>query len=788
MARFTKWSIPVLLTLFVSVAGIAFWFCLPEPLFDDPVSTILLSRDGQLLGAKIADDEQWRFPELETIPQKYKMALLQFEDRRFYAHIGFDPLAFARAVNTNLRKGRIISGGSTITMQVIRLVRKNKPRTFYEKFIEVILALRLELEYSKEQILILYASHAPFGGNVVGLEAAAWRYFGRSPDRLSWAESSMLAVLPNSPALINPGRNRHLLQAKRNRLLKKLKDHDELGAIELQLAELEPLPANPVALPRLAPHMLETLVQQVNNKKTRLRSTLSDEIQRDVVEAVGKSVKALSVKGINNVAALVVDNTTSEVLAYVGNSYHDDNDKNGYAVDIVQSPRSSGSTLKPFLFAAMLQAGVILPTTLVPDVPTQYSGYMPENFDRQYRGVVPAQQALARSLNVPAVFMLHEYGVDRFYDFLQHLGMSTLFRQPSEYGLTLILGGAESTLWDLTSMYSNLATMAKSELESKGSTYKKLKILQDQNIESGRESELSAATAWLTLNALVEVNRPDAEAHWKNFSSTGKVAWKTGTSYGLRDAWAIGVNGRYTVGVWAGNANGEGRPELTGVTAAAPIMFEVFNHLDSTEWFSQPLGDMKQVLICANDGYLANGNCESTTQWVPKQSHFEKISPYNKLVHLDKKGSRVHSLCESVFNIQHVNWFSLPPAQEYYFRPTHSSYRSLPKYRTDCQPGITGTISLSDIALLYPNVGTKFYIPVDLGAEKERVVFEAVHRNPEARLFWHLDSKYIGETQYFHQQALDIQAGKHQLVLVDEKGDRLVRGFEVLSTDHYGQL
>lgn len=777
-------------SLCLLASGLSFWFSLPDPLFRDSVSTILLSRDQALLGARLADDEQWRFPEIKQVPDKFKTALITFEDKRFYVHPGFDPVALLRAAYLNFKQGRVVSGGSTINMQVIRLARKNKSRTYFEKLKELILAFRLELSHNKEKILALYASHAPFGGNVVGLEAASWRYFGRSPEGLSWAESSLLAVLPNSPGMIHPGRNREALKHKRDNLLQRLHEAGNITAMELHLAKAEPLPAKPVALPRLAPHLLATLIKQSEPDTHRFNSTLDKNIQQFMTDIVLTHASQLKLQDVHNVAALVVDNQSSEVVAYIGNSYSnyanfndtgDNPQQRGYAVDIVQSGRSTGSTLKPLLFAAMLQAGEILPTTLVADVPVHYAGYMPENYDRSYRGAVPARDALAQSLNVPAVRMLHKHGIDRFYDFLEHLGMKTLFRQPDGYGLALILGGAEGTLWDLTAMYSNLAVLANAPAVSSDTTYKSLKVLKLQANTTDRRTELSVAAAWMTLQALLEVNRPGEEGHWRNFSSSQKIAWKTGTSYGHRDAWAIGITPRYTVGIWAGNASGDGRPDLTGLSAAAPIMFAAFNQLEPSDWFTKPYADMKEVEVCKNDGYLANGSCESKKMLIPRDSHFDAISPYNKTVHLDsKKNWRVHSRCEDIFNMKHEGWFTLPPAQEFFYRKAHSDYKPLPKFRPDCRDYIASVEHKGPIDLLYPNAGARFYIPMDLGHIKSRVIFEAVHRDPQATLFWHLNDTYLGETQYFHQQALDIKAGKHKLVLVDEKGDRFVRRFEVL--------
>ncbi|MGD8784596.1 MAG: penicillin-binding protein 1C [Thioalkalispiraceae bacterium] len=768
--------------LFISfvIAGIFYWQCLPEPLFDKPRSTIMLDRNHQLLAAHIAKDDQWRFPDIQTIPEKYKQAILHFEDRRFYYHPGVDPLAMLRALYLNITQWRTVSGGSTITMQVIRLAKDNPPRTLYEKFKEVIQATRLELALSKEEILILHASNAPYGGNVIGLEAASWRYFGRKPAHLSWAESATLAVLPNSPALIHPGKNRTALKQKRDRLLSVLHERDVITDIELKLALLEPLPEKPKPLPHYAPHLLDTLMQA--SHLPRLKTTVDASIQKNVEQVTRQHASQLELNAIHNLAALVIDNESFEVLAYVGNSQYSTEVEKGHAVDIIQRPRSTGSILKPLLFARMIQSGELLPDTLVPDLPTQYAGYMPENYDRQYRGAVPARQALARSLNVPAVRMLRRHGVSRFYSYLQQAGMTTLSRPADDYGLTLILGGAEGTLWDMASIYANLAYLAKQDRYRLDARYKKIKVASTDSTETNRIAQISPATAWMTLDALLEVSRPGNENYWREFSSSRKVAWKTGTSFGLRDAWAIGSDTNHTVAVWVGNASGEGRAGLTGVSSAAPIMFGIFNKLEKAErWFEQPMHMMKPVTICKRDGYLSTANCASKQVWIPRESHFQLSSPHHRLVHLDQQGQwRVNGRCESVDNMRHISWFELPPGEAFYYQRRHTEYRSLPPLRADCRVHLADTQQHGPIEILYPLAGTRIYIPVDLGKQKSRTIFEAVHRESQSTLFWHLDDKYLGATENFHNLALNIAPGKHTLTLVDEHGYRLSRRFEVL--------
>lgn len=765
-------------------AGIGFWSALPDPLFRDPLSSVIVSSDGHLLGARISADEQWRFPENHVVPSKFRQALIRFEDKRFYSHPGVDPMAVARALFLNLRHHRKVSGASTLSMQVIRLARKNPHRTLLEKVIEMALAVRLELGYSKEEILALYASHAPFGGNTVGLDAAAWRYYGRDASTLTWAESCLLAVLPNSPSLMHPGKNRAALKSKRDQLLQALYREGSLSATDLKLALAEPLPGAPHELPRLAPHLLNTTIARSSGDGSRYQTTIDYSLQRAANSIVAGRMKILSGGGVNNAAAIIIDNRTFEVLAYVGNFAGDTGPEGGYAVDIIQSPRSSGSLLKPILFASMLQAGEILPDTYVADVPTQYEGYMPENFDRKYRGAVTARFALAHSLNVPAVRLLRKHGVLKFYQHLKRLGMSTLYRPAGGYGLTLILGGAEGTLWDMTSIYANLASLARAEQPSGKYRMRRVRWLQDQRPQTGPVMSIGPGSAYLTMKALLDVNRPGDEHYWKNFSSTRKVAWKTGTSFGERDAWSIGSTSHYTVGVWVGNASGEGRPGLTGASAAAPIMFDLFNRLPRSPWFKPPLADLKEVTVCKRDGFLSNGLCETKKELAPVESHFDRISRNFILVHLNESQTwRVHGQCERVSKMVHKTWFVLPPAEEFYYRKRHANYRTLPKFRPDCENRTIAHDGSSPIEFLYPSPGTRFYIPVDLNAKKSRVVFEAVHRNEGETLFWHLDNQYIGKTKLFHQQALDIPRGLHRITVVDSEGNSRSRSFEVLEPD-----
>ena len=568
-------------------AAFGFWTLLPARLFDAPESYVLEARDGTLLSARIASDGQWRFPPQATVPRKFRRALLVFEDKRFDQHSGIDGLAIARALRLNLRAGQVVSGGSTLTMQLARLSRPADQRSLTNKLAEALLALRIEASYGKDEILALYAGHAPFGGNVVGLEAAAWRYFGRDPATLSWAEVATLAVLPNNPALVHLARNRERLREKRDFLLRRLHEAGDLTALDLDLALSEPLTAQPHDLPDLAPHLLDTLRAQ-DPARHRIVTTLDARLQRDATQLTREHSAMLARQNVYNAAALIVDNTTFEVLAYVGNSSEATDPLRGHAVDVIRRPRSTGSILKPLLYAAMLEDGTLTPHMLLPDVPTHYDGFAPENFDRQYRGAVPADEALAHSLNVPAVRMLKTYGVARFADLLRASGMSTLTRPSDDYGLTLVLGGAEGNLWDVSALYASLAGLARAGEADPAPRFRELTVLRGAPARNRDSVAIGTGAAWLTLDTLLEVPRPGEEGHWRNFASSRSIAWKTGTSWGLRDGWAIGNSSRHTVAVWVGNASGEGRPGLTGSAMAAPLMFSLFNSLPASPWFAMP--------------------------------------------------------------------------------------------------------------------------------------------------------------------------------------------------------
>jgi len=772
----------------IFIACIILFLALPVQKIASPTSTVIESSDGRLLGAVIAGDGQWRFPERDSIPYKFEQALLHFEDEYFFFHPGVNPASIIRAAYQNIKVGKIVSGGSTITMQLVRISRKGKPRTIGQKLIEIVLALRLEASTTKNEILCHYASHAPFGGNTVGLDAAAWRYYRRKPEQLSWAESATLAVLPNAPSLIFPGKRNEQLLRKRNFLLDKLYNEGLFDKTTLELSKAEPLPGKPAYMPQLAPHLLSRALKE--NRGKRVQTTIDFQLQTQANRIVQNHYKQLCYNQIHNAAAIIIEVETGNVLAYVGNTKSIGNTKHGNDVDVITAPRSTGSILKPFLFAAMLNDGDLLPNMLVPDIPTQIGNYAPKNFHMKYDGAVPAKQALSRSLNVPAVRMLVDYGVDKFHYHLKKYGLSTLTFPAEHYGLSLILGGAEGKLWDISGIYASMArtlnNYTKYENRYFAGDFKMPRIYKYQTtiekpVYSEEEPFISASAIWFTFQSLLEVNRPDSESGWEEFASSNQVAWKTGTSFGFRDAWAVGATPKYVVGVWAGNADGEGRPGLTGGTAAAPIMFDIFDLLQTGNWFMEPLNEIELSPICAKSGHRASRYCDEVdTVQIPYKGLKTCACPYHKLIHLDQdENYQVSSICENPAKMKHRNWFVLPPVQEWYFKQHNPWYKSLPQFK----PGCNELQNNKTMAFIYPKENSTIYIPFELDGSRGKTVFEATHRNPETKIHWHLDHEYIGTTERFHQMEIFALPGKHIITLIDKNGASLIKHFNLLEKE-----
>lgn len=726
-----KWVIAV-----AAVFILLLWlFCLPRDMFSDtPYSTVVTATDGSLLGARVADDGQWRFHPCDSVPEKFAKALIEYEDRTFYGHFGISLRGIGRAIKQNLSNGRVVSGGSTISMQTIRLHRRG-PRNLWEKFVEIFMATRLEMRYSKHEILQMYASHAPFGGNVVGIDAAVWRYLGNDGNDMSWAEAATLAVLQNAPATIHLSKNRDKLLAKRNRLLRRLCDKGELTEDEYELALDEPLIGSPYPMPSVAPHLVE--YYHKNRQGERTITAIQYTLQKRVEDIAGSWREELALSGIQDLAIVVADVNKGEIIAYCGNADMEA-DRSGKWVDIARSPRSSGSILKPLLYCAAIQEGLILENTILPDVPTDFGGFAPKNFDGRFEGIVPANQALALSLNVPNVYLLKKFGVARFASLLRKCGFSTLHRPAYEYGLSLVLGGAEVTLLDVVNCYSRIARHAS-------------------------DFPLNDSVAIYSMfNALRDVNRPD-QLDYSRVSDIQNIAWKTGTSYGARDGWAIGITPGYVVGVWVGNADGSGVADLTGARTAGPVMFDIFNLLPQSGWFAKPQGIMKKV--CLNSGHLAGRYCAETAMRLCSANAIKsERCPYCQAIPVSLDRQRRVSDCSEPMQMK--SYFILPTIQKHYFKLQHTDYIEPP-----ASPDATNKIKF-----IYPSDGAVVSMPKEDG---NMMICKATHSESMAMLHWHLDNNFIESTKDIHQVQIAPSEGFHRLTIIDNSGSEISIEFVV---------
>jgi penicillin-binding protein 1C len=745
------------------------YLVIPMPLFNDPHSTIIIDKNGKLLSTKIANDGQWRFPKVDSIPVNFIEAIRYFEDEYFYWHPGVNPVSILRAGYQNISSGRVKSGGSTISMQVIRLSRKNKKRTFIEKFVEIIKALKLEILYSKEEILQFYVSNAPYGGNIVGIEAASWRYFKRPLHLLSWAEYATLAVLPNAPSLIHPGRNRNLLLQKRNRLLHKLYNNKVLDSVTYSLALQEDIPLKPQPFPNEAFHLLDFAIKS-GKEGQRIKTSIDKSIQVALSKKLDNYINVISQNEIRNACAIVVSLKDTSIKAYIGNTK---NQPSGARfVDLIQAPRSSGSILKPFLYGKAMDDGMIQSTTLLRDVPISISKFSPSNFDKRFEGVVPASEALSRSLNIPATLLLRDYGIVPFYGDLQDFGFTSINRSAGNYGLTLVLGGAEVTLWDLAKAYSHQA-MALREYNKENTKVKGLQLWVGDERFAKPKSAISEGGWWLISEALTNVQRPGLDQNWKHFSSSRRIAWKTGTSHGFRDAWAVGYDSEYLVGIWVGNAEGDGRPGLTGVSTAAPLMFQFFQRLKNSGWFSKPETSLKLITICEKSGMSPNQFCPKKEVEIPKKAKITNRCTLHKNIILNTKNERVYLDCATTA-VKDTVWFSLDPVAAHYYKFSHQNYEPLPAFSSNCKKGDTNMLDI-----IYPPDKAEIIVPKDFDGKEEKILVEAAHVNEKSKLYWHLDNLYVGSTVNKHQMLLELDIGVHSLLIIDEWGNTARSKFRI---------
>ena len=772
--------------LWFIILVIGIWLVVPmsSSLDDRPSSYIVFSKNNELLGARIAEDGQWRFPHMDSVPYRFATAVIEFEDRDFYSHFGIDFSSVIRAIKQNMKEKKVVSGASTLTMQLMRLHYPKAKRNLIQKIKEVLFAVRYELFHSKEDILLDYCTHAPFGGNVVGMETASWRYFDKSPESLSWAEASMLAVLPNAPGLIHPGRNRDALNAKRDRLLKRLYDRNIIDSTEYVLSIAEPLIPSPENLKNIAPHLSEMIKK---NAVKRSHTTIDKDIHMDVASIINEHHFLNKQKNIQNAAVIVIDNKTQSVLSYHGNTAGSDHENYN---DMILRPRSTGSILKPLLYAMAIEDGLITPRQLVNDIPISINGFSPKNYNHQHYGAIPFDKVISKSLNVPSVNLLQEYNIDRFLLDLKSLGFTSFDNSADYYGLPLILGGGEVNLWELTQAYSYLADVLNT-YTNENSRYNRygvpiLSVLQQsKQIKKEMSFEpnlISASSIWHMFKAMLEVERPSEDGQWEKFSSSKKIHWKTGTSYGNRDAWSIGVTPQYTVGVWVGNSDGEGQKDIIGVKSAGRLLFDIYNVLDVNEVFEMPYDDMTEVSICMASGHLASDHCIETYQdFVSNNSQETRFCPYHVPVFLNNQsGLLTYQDCVSSSDIIDTSWFVVSPEVIQYYKQYNPAYSPLPRLEASC---IEYNDDAQQLAFIYPHENSSLFLPHNLYGEREKCIFKARHKDSNSKIYWHINDRFYTITEDIHEVALDLEYGDYIVTILDEAGLKQSRNISIINGD-----
>ncbi len=741
---------------------VCFYLIIPfsKPLFKEEYSTTVKASNGSLLHVFINANEQWYFPpDTTVVPNKLKTAVIAFEDEHFYQHWGIDVRAILRAMWQNIQNGQIVSGASTIPMQIARMSAPKK-RTYINKFREICLAIKLDLHYSKEQLLKLYLDHAPYGGNVIGYRTAAFKFYGKDASLLTWGEAATLAVLPNAPGMIYPKDSSAPLRNKRNRLLKKMLDKGVISDQNYRLALLEDLPDRFISFESHAPHLARRL-KSASPQQWLLQTTLDETTQKRCVQLAGKYRKIYAPYDINNLSILVADTKTGAIKAYVGSPDFFDA-QHGGQVDGVMAARSSGSILKPFLYALSIDEGIILPQSYVRDLPTYFDGFSPRNANREFQGVVTAHESLVRSLNIPAVRLLNYYGVYQFYSFLKLAGTSTLFRNADEYGLPLILGGAEVKMWDMVKLYRGLAN---------NGVFSDNYLLQGQQGSQASAQLISNGSCQLTLEMLKDLKRPGSEYFWERFSNSRPIAWKTGTSYGHKDAWAIGVIPEYTIAVWCGNFNGEGNKNISGAVTAGPILFDILQMLpvnSGNSWFESADMDYKPMSICSLSGFRATDACPVVdTLFVPEEMKPLRSCDYHQFKYFSANGQ--HQCCSKCWNDigrEKKTVTVYQPDIAFYLRKKGQYIARAKSHYPKCKAYTTQ----NTLKIIYPNPNAKLFLPRDFDGQLQSVVCKAAHQDENIKIYWYLNEQYIGHTLGENKMEMILKNGWNHLKVIDENG------------------
>lgn len=718
-------------------------------------STIIAADDGTVLYSFLSKDDKWRMmSEIKEINPVLKKTFLYKEDKYFYYHFGVNPIAVVRAAINNVFHLKKTSGASTITMQVVRLLYPAK-RTYANKIIEMFRAMQLELNYSKNEILQMYFTLAPYGGNIEGVKAASLLYFGREQKMISLAQAVTLSIIPNKPTSLRPGTDNLKIKTERNYWLTRMQKDHLFSEKEINDASNEPLIIKRQNAPADAPHFSLRMKQQ-DPTGTIIKTTLNKTLQQKAEAITYNHVKRLQLKNINNAAVIIIENSTHCVKAYVGSNDFNDVLNSGQ-VDGVRAVRSPGSTLKPLVYALAFDKGLMTPKTIINDVPVNFGGYAPENFNEKFNGKVTVEKALAYSLNVPAVKALNQTGVPAFTAALKQAGFSTAAKQEKSMGLSIVLGGCGIKLKELAGLFSSFA--------NKGE-FVPLKYLQGDTSKA-KTKICSEASSYMITEILTHLIRPDLPNNYESSMHVPKIAWKTGTSYGRRDAWSVGFNKRYTVAVWVGNFNGTGVPELNGADMATPLLFDIFNSIDynsPNEWFTPP-ADIDYRLVCSETGLPANEFCTDLVMdyYIPKIS-FNYLCSHQKEVFVspDENYSYcTHCIPES--NYKKKFYPNIEPELISYYKASHIAFTEIPAHHPSCIrifPDHPPRITSPD--------ASREYI-VEKGQEQE-IMLKCEVGDDVNEVYWYINDIFFKKSRKHEKIFFEPSEGINKISCSDDKG------------------
>jgi len=731
-------------------------------------SQVIRAEDNTLLCAYLTPDDKWRLKtSLDEINPDMVKAILTKEDKYFYWHYGINPLAVGRALLRNIFKGKRTSGASTITMQLARMAAPAS-RTYSHKLSEMFRALQYEWHYSKREILEMYLSYLPYGGNIEGVHSASYIFFNRSPKLLSLSQSILLAVIPNRPNSLRLDKKVVEPREMRDKWIKFYLAKNTFPKANLMAALGENMGTNRFTIPPQTPHLCNYLHEKFNENE--LVTTINVTKQKSVENLLKNHVNRLRSYNISNGAVFVIDNVRHCVVAYCGSSDFQDKKSFGQVNGII-GLRSPGSALKPAIYGLGFDLGVITPNMKLPDVPSNFSGYAPENFDLQFRGMVTVHHALTNSLNLPPLWLLRDIGIDKLLNTLEQADFSDIKERRQKLGMSVALGGCGVTLEQITRFYSNFA--------NEGKMYEVRYFKKDLEKKAAYKSLFSPAATYLLAEILSDLARPDLPQQYLEDSKRPKIAWKTGTSYGKRDAWAIGFSPRYTVGIWMGNFDGHGSPELTGASIAVPLLMDIFNSIDynpNKKWFSRP-AEVQKRKVCAETGLLpSKEDCPHLVEdeYITNVSPLNVCDLYQEVLVSENEDMQFCQLCCPPTGYKREKYPVYDSEVSLWMQDNHQGVARPPKHNPSCSAYFTG----AGPKFISPLPNYTYYIQPKQG---QQILLQAASGQEVSKHHWYVNDVFFATVAPGEKIFYAAKVGKLKVACVDDKGRKTEVSVNVMS-------